>query len=590
MGLETAGAMLRVQLQETATLDLYYQENTSVHEEDELAAILLTQWKDYDQKRVSGSVRARQVTCQTEPSYNMDKTTQKSATTTQENSVMATQWSLYDEFQTAAAKKEKKGKNVKVEQQEPVEDVEGVRADGLLRGLGWVERQLSSSDNIHLLHAFSDCHQINPSNNHAQAAGRRISTVGEGCHAQGLWKFLCPSTAGRRVNGVTFCRNSQWLVLAAYGNPSFTEVPEGFLCGWNGKRIGEPEVRLALPGPATAVSWCPSAPELCCVALLDGSLRVYRLTSPVPQLLFDTSGSVDKHCAPVWAVEWRPIQTNSPKEGGLQQALVTASEDGLVKEWVLGEGGLTRCTPLMKVCLPPWVCLEIIGGLGEVLRVAEEERDLAEAAGGGQLLPDAVPATVLKFRPGDSTSYLVGTVAGHLLMCRTFERRGSVAVFQGHRGLVTALDWRPMAPPDPSVVFLSAALDDTLRVWHLDRRKSHCVLKNPQASSGPGGYVDACWCPWYNNLIACVHGGGLHLWDISVSTHAPIVSHGVPGATCATFSPHTKNVVVGDASGAVWVVHLEGLTVTTSTAFHRFSSVVSRISMLGVKEEEAAED
>ena len=41
--------ILRVQLQETGTLDLYYQENTSVHEEDELAAVLLTQWKDYEQ-------------------------------------------------------------------------------------------------------------------------------------------------------------------------------------------------------------------------------------------------------------------------------------------------------------------------------------------------------------------------------------------------------------------------------------------------------------------------------------------------------------------------------------------------------------
>lgn len=47
-----------------------------------------------------------------------------------------------------------------------------------------------------------------------------------------------------------------------------------------------------------------------------------------------------------------------------------------------------------------------------------------------------------------------------------------------------------------------------------------------------------------------------------------------------------QNVVVGDASGAVRVVHLEGLTITTSTAFHRFSAVVSRISMLGTKEEE----
>ncbi|XP_063848845.1 dynein axonemal intermediate chain 4-like [Scylla paramamosain] len=586
MGQQAADVILRVQLQETSTLDLYYQENTSVHEEDELAAILLTQWNDYQQKRLSGSVRAREVTCQTQPRYNMDKTTQKSATTTQENGVMATQWSLYDEYRIAEGRKEEEDESKQQEQDEP-EEMDGVRVDGLLRGLGWVERQLSSSDNIHLLHTFSDCLQTQQLDSRSYLAGRRVSAAGEGCRAEELWEFLCPATASRRVNGVTFCRNSQWLVLAAYGNLSFTDVPEGFLCGWNGKRIGEPEVRLALPGPATAVSWCPSAPELCCVALMDGSLRVYQLASPVPHLLVDTSGSVDKHCGPVWAVEWRPSPAGSPKEGPLQQALVTASEDGVVKEWVLGEeGGLARCTSLMKVCLPPWVSLEITGGLGEILRLAEEEQGPAGPTGGGQLLPETVPATVLKFRPGDPTSYLVGTVAGHLLMCRTFERRGSVAVFQGHRGLVTALDWRPMSPSDPSVVFLSSALDDTLRVWHVDRRESHCVLKNPQASSGPGGYVDACWCPWYNNLIASVHGGGLHLWDISVSTHTPIVTHAVPGATCTTFSPHTRNVVVGDATGAVRVVHLEGLTITTSTAFHRFSAVLTRISMLGPKEEE----
>ena len=37
--------------------------------------------------------------------------------------------------------------------------------------------------------------------------------------------------------------------------------------------------------------------------------------------------------------------THTLQEGPLQQALVTASEDGVVKEWVLGEeGGLARCT------------------------------------------------------------------------------------------------------------------------------------------------------------------------------------------------------------------------------------------------------
>ena len=74
----------------------------------------------------------------------------------------------------------------------------------------------------------------------------------------------------------------------------------------------------------------------------------------------------------------------------------------------------------MKVCLPPYVSLEIIGGLSQILRLAEGDKGGGGAgggpSGGGQLLPETVPATVLKFRPGDPTSYLLGTVAGHLLM------------------------------------------------------------------------------------------------------------------------------------------------------------------------------
>ncbi|KAG7160645.1 WD repeat-containing protein 78-like 2, partial [Homarus americanus] len=275
------------------------------------------------------------------------------------------------------------------------------------------------------------------------------------------------------------------------------------------------------------------------------------------------------------------------------QALVSASEDGTVKEWIFADNNIIRCTTLMKVCVPSWVSLEIAGGVQEVMQGGTGHTQGSLGGGGvgsSQILPECVPATTLKFRLRDNTTYLVGTVAGHLLMCRTFERRGSVAVFRGHTGLVTALDWRPGHPSDPAYVFLSAALDDTIRVWHMDKKEPHCVLRNPQVLSSPDGYVDACWCPWYGNLIAGVHGGGLHLWDISLSTHTPILIQPHPGATCVTFSPHTRNIVVGDRDGSVKVIHLQGVTVSTSTAFHRLSSVVSRITMLGIKEDDDEDD
>nr|XP_045595752.1 dynein axonemal intermediate chain 4-like [Procambarus clarkii] len=508
----------------------------------------------------------------------------------------------------------------------------GVEVGGLLRGLGWVERQLSSSVNLHLLHAYTDyAHQ----RKEGPKSGAEACESG-GCQAEELWHFRCEATSGCRVNGITFCSSSPWLVVAAYGSPSLTNHSGGALCGWSAKRIGQPEVRVPLPGPATVVSSCPAAPQLCCVALLDGTLLVYQLDTPAPQLVMDTSGSVAKHCAPVWAVEWRQTFHTMPARSenthtsdahvddgcvdddqdheipgddihapttnsqvwhkvGIQ-ALVSASEDGTVKEWLFSKTSLIRCTTLMRVCVPPWVSLEIAGGLGGVLRRPEESRiastgPWSSRGGNGQLLPESVPATALKFRPGDNTSYLLGTVAGHLLMCRTFERRGSVAVFRGHTGLVTALDWRPPPPADPAThVFLSAALDDSIRVWHMDKQEPHCVLRNPQVRTSPDGYVDACWCPWYSNLIAGVHSGGLHLWDISLSTHTPILTYPHPGATCVTFSPHTRNVVLGEEGGSLSVIHLTGLAVHSSTAFHRLSSVLSRITKLGIRADDEEEE
>ena len=67
--------------------------------------------------------------------------------------------SIYIKLYISGKKEEEEGESKKkheFEEEEVEEEVGGVRVDGLLRGLGWVERQLSSTDNIHLLHAFKD--------------------------------------------------------------------------------------------------------------------------------------------------------------------------------------------------------------------------------------------------------------------------------------------------------------------------------------------------------------------------------------------------------------------------------------------------
>ncbi|XP_042872051.1 dynein axonemal intermediate chain 4-like [Penaeus japonicus] len=175
-------------------------------------------------------------------------------------------------------------------------------------------------------------------------------------------------------------------------------------------------------------------------------------------------------------------------------------------------------------------------------------------------------------------------------MCRTFERQGCIAVFRGHGALVTRVAWRPPSQNETGVVFLSAALDETVRIWHVDRKAAQSVLKNPQAAAGPGGYVDASWCPWQSSLLAAVHGGGVHLWDVSLSTHTPVLTKDVADASCVAFSAHTRNMAVGDRHGAVSVIHLQGIESASSTGFYKFSVTVSKISLLGRSAEEEAEE
>ncbi|XP_066972535.1 dynein axonemal intermediate chain 4-like [Macrobrachium rosenbergii] len=678
--------VFRVHLQETRTMELYYQENTSLHFEDQLAAIFIAQWDVYRKKKNSGLVRSREITCQTVPYYTMDKTTQKSAVSTKDTSCMATQSSMYDEYRTLKKsvtdmiessrmtqklskfssrqghstsllkdltrrkrqihpkKQYYLGDPKKFSTEDPLapdggsghHEVAGVEVNSLLKGLACVERQLCSIENLKNLRIYTS-HPTRQEDKNSETVDNESKKTEE------LWTFRSDVTEGLRVNCIVFCNDSPWLILAAYGNLSFSDDSGGVFCGWSAKRIDQPELWISLPLPVTVVSSCPVAPQLCCIALLDGTIRVYQLDTPTPTLIMDTSCSVDKHSAPVWAVDWResyatvaslgsysgkgasvagaedvadggggggpsvddttcpanrsrvtteiplPLNGSSERSG---YGLVSVSEDGTVKEWLFTFSGLYRCTTLMKVCVPPWVSLEIAGGLPSLLPNEEGTQDKSPHVhvGSGNsrpvvLLPEIIPATRLAFRPGDNTTYLLGTVSGDILMCKTFERRGTRTLFRGHSSMITRLAWRPMPPDDVCSIFLSSAMDDTIRIWHVDKMEPLCVLKNVQASESTGGYSDACWCPWYNNILVGVHGEGFHLWDISVLSHAPILTYEAHGASSISFSPQAKNVILGCRDGTIQVVHFEGITPTTSNVFQKLSAALSKIAMFNPKKD-----
>ena len=68
--------------------------------------------------------------------------------------------------------------------------------------------------------------------------------------------------------------------------------------------------------------------------------------------------------------------------------------------------------------------------------------------------------------------------------CRTFERERCGTVYRGHTALVTRVEWRT-AGEEVSSIFLSAALDDTIRIWFIDKLIPVCVLKMQEVNYNP---------------------------------------------------------------------------------------------------------
>ncbi|XP_047736059.1 uncharacterized protein LOC125177757 [Hyalella azteca] len=131
---------------------------------------------------------------------------------------------------------------------------------------------------------------------------------------------------------------------------------------------------------------------------------------------------------------------------------------------------------------------------------------------------------------------------------------------------------------DAPTIFLSAAMDETIRVWSIDKPAAPLVvLRVPK--DGGGGYCDACWCSWSQQLVAAARGTGVDVWDVSLSAHSPVLSYPLLGATTVAFTPTTRNLVVGDSAGNVHVLHVHGLDVSQAT-FYKYSAAFTKLAAL----------
>ncbi|KAF2351680.1 hypothetical protein FHG87_017563 [Trinorchestia longiramus] len=208
--------MLKVLLAETPLMLLFQQENTSVDTNVPEHKFYVDQWHKYcevsterflkanvvwisstnTQKRKMGAVRRRDIATQTPPVYLLHKSTYKQQ----------------DPLRASKADPGISGLDPGVQRR-------------LLDRLGWIERLLSSKENVNQLRCLVD-------GKRDLAKGRRLSISTTKASIEKLFCFSLPDSAiwlpgsnsyleQPRVNALALTPYSPWLILAGYGEFNF---------------------------------------------------------------------------------------------------------------------------------------------------------------------------------------------------------------------------------------------------------------------------------------------------------------------------------------------------------------------------------
>ncbi|KAM7433227.1 WD repeat-containing protein 78 [Porites harrisoni] len=363
-----------------------------------------------------------------------------------------------------------------------------------------------------------------------------LAQLGPNLHK--LWSYSCNLTKGRNVSCLAWNKLNPDILAVGYGEFVFSEQKGGLACCWSIKNPEYPERVFHLNSGVTAVDFSAAHANLLAVGMYDGTIAIYNVRNRNDGPALDSFESQGKHSSPVWQVRWVDREQGAGEER--DEILISISADGRVTKWSIRKG--FECTDLMKL---------------KRINVAKQSKEGGKKS--DALISRFAAGFCFDVHPNDSNMYVAGTEEGHIHKCSCSYNEQYLESYHGHTGPVYRLQWSPFL----SDAFLSCSADWSIRLWHQD--KSQPVLTFLSSTKSVN---DVCWSPSSATLFACVNDKAVEVWDLSLNTLDPIISH-VPvqelKLSCVRFTTNSEiqTILVGDSEGQVTVYQLRGLASPT---------------------------
>lgn len=184
----------------------------------------------------------------------------------------------------------------------------------------------------------------------------------------------------------------------------------------------------------------------------------------------------------------------------------------------------------------------VCGWLPDLLAQPQECIELAHP---GQYKTNELAITSMDFPDKESSEFWIGTEEGDVYQASRFDRAGlkagidAKAVYRGHAGPVSALDFHPLkGAVDFSDLFLTSSLDWSVKLWRVPpanvKGRTGAVVAPLHSMDENDDYVlDVQWHSQHPAVFGTAGGSGkFEVWnlnqDVEVSPAYPSAIHRVP--------------------------------------------------------------
>ncbi|XP_069169727.1 dynein axonemal intermediate chain 1 [Procambarus clarkii] len=342
-----------------------------------------------------------------------------------------------------------------------------------------------------------------------------------------LWRFR-PDQQCRRLTlaDVSWSPIHPDIFAAAYASGGESESA-GLLCVFTLKNPATPHRVFRAASGFSTLHFHPQVGRLLAAGRTDGTVMVYDIatTSPTSSCLVHSHTDNGKHLLSVTQVRWT---NTSPGE---ELCFFSVSVDGRVTQWHMDRGGGLVHTDLLDLATH---------GHSFTTFPALGRRDL-----GGL-------ATIIAFRPGDESVFLLGMDTGAVFQCSLIGLTHSLTCYPAHTSAVRSVSWNT----HHTSIFLTCSLDWTVKVW-LQHSLSPLVTLDLGV-----GVAGAAWSPYTSTvLVAVTEECRVHVYDLFLRQCRPLCLQNLSqrrrvSASCLAFSPFYPVVSVGGDRGHLVLLKL----------------------------------